>query len=82
MEGVDADVALDIKRFRSNKVFARDIKTKFKLAGKHLTLDPINARLYDGNATIALTIDAASSPALVRLRVDADGIDPGRCSSI
>lgn len=77
MKDLDADVVLQIKRFRSNAIFARDISTRFRVNGSRLVLNPIDARLYGGLARIRLEVDAAQAPALVNFELEATGIDPG-----
>ncbi len=73
----DADLNLDVERFRSNSIAAREISTRLMISGGRLRLNPVDAQLYGGIARLRLEVDAEQSPALVDLEFEASGIDPG-----
>ncbi|MBK1670458.1 hypothetical protein CKO28_20750 [Rhodovibrio sodomensis] len=79
LRGLDADVQLKAGVVKLSDDFqVRELRLSANAAGGRLEVKPLQAELADGSADIALVLDAAQSPADVRIDLDVADLDYGR----
>jgi len=79
---VDADVDLAIGRLITQSIVARDLRTRVEIRERSLRMSPLTARVFEGDTTVDLFVDAAVSPVSVDFSLNANGVNPGAVKAI